>query len=618
VSSQQSNFFSSHLKNPISYLLLIAILGLTYAFYFTSFRKHVEEYFFDLRTNLKPTIENIDNIVIVEINSATATAVGQEIAYGPRFFYNTLELISKADPTIVAPLLLENFISYKNFYTKKIEQYCSQDPRCLIGTLNYHTKVPSLQKLPKIFANITNKIGGLDTMKFRSNSVVRELPFWGYQEDEAVFMLPSLIANKLGYQISQNEKSFYSVNFWPKSSFTRVQAESLNDPTVLASLKDKIVIFGHSEFKPWLFGTSEQVALNTPLVGSDLNSYRTGEKIIFLTANAVDNLVNDRYLRQATTFSSIVQAVVFIGLLIWIWRFGAILAPIASLTLFIGILAIQTVLMTYFNLIVPAADIFVISIAVIIGGVGLKLRESIEKFANVEVDIESKKVVANLQSRFLDDFAIELKSLNDSMHQDIETVKISLDAPDIFHTVYQKTLQSCQDFSTYLLGVAQFAAIDNKKVRKPEIIKFELEPLLQKVIRRFDGIVTDRKMKIEIIVANLRSVKTSPQIIDTIFFNLLSNAIKYSPDGTTVYVKIESKKGMFSISVRDEGPGIADEYKEKIFERFYRIKNDSVYRVKGTGIGLCLCQYFAGLINSEISLTSVIDEGSTFLLEVPQ
>ena len=70
--------------------------------------------------------------------------------------------------------------------------------------------------------------------------------------------------------------------------------------------------------------------------------------------------------------------------------------------------------------------------------------------------------------------------------------------------------------------------------------------------------------------------------------NLIDNALKYTPKEAPVSINLEEKKGKIMVEVKDEGNGIAEEEKDKIFNKFYRIGNPSTKAAKGTGLGLYL------------------------------
>lgn len=101
--------------------------------------------------------------------------------------------------------------------------------------------------------------------------------------------------------------------------------------------------------------------------------------------------------------------------------------------------------------------------------------------------------------------------------------------------------------------------------------------------------------------------------------NLLSNAIKYSPENDKIKVKTElaRKSGFIQISVEDHGIGIAPEYQEKIFDRFFRVENDT-HTIKGTGLGLHLVKIAIEKHHQgEVFVNSKSGEGSTFGFIIP-
>lgn len=101
--------------------------------------------------------------------------------------------------------------------------------------------------------------------------------------------------------------------------------------------------------------------------------------------------------------------------------------------------------------------------------------------------------------------------------------------------------------------------------------------------------------------------------------NLLSNAIKYSPDGGRVKIRAErARMGDFvEVSIEDQGIGISQEYQNKIFERFFRIENDT-HTIKGTGLGLHLVKISIEKHHGgQVFVQSKLGEGSTFGFRLP-
>ncbi len=99
--------------------------------------------------------------------------------------------------------------------------------------------------------------------------------------------------------------------------------------------------------------------------------------------------------------------------------------------------------------------------------------------------------------------------------------------------------------------------------------------------------------------------------------NLLDNALKYSPANTPVYlyVKKENDKGI--LIVADEGFGINDIEKKKVFNKFYRTGNEITRSTKGTGLGLYLCQRIVKNHQGKIKVEDNIPQGSIFTVTIP-
>ena len=98
-------------------------------------------------------------------------------------------------------------------------------------------------------------------------------------------------------------------------------------------------------------------------------------------------------------------------------------------------------------------------------------------------------------------------------------------------------------------------------------------------------------------------------------FNLAENAIKYTPRGGRIEVTLEQQNGSAVLQVKDNGPGIAAEAQERIFDRFYRV--DPAREGSGCGLGLALVRSIVQLHKGEIRLSSTLGAGSCFRVTLP-
>src|SRR5467141_5396096 len=101
-----------------------------------------------------------------------------------------------------------------------------------------------------------------------------------------------------------------------------------------------------------------------------------------------------------------------------------------------------------------------------------------------------------------------------------------------------------------------------------------------------------------------------------VLMNLLGNAIKFTPDGGRIELSGIPDGGRVRIEVMDNGPGIPDEEKQRIFEAFYRLR-ESGKKSEGTGLGLAITQRLVELHGGELSLKTQVGQGSCFYFSLP-
>ena len=104
-------------------------------------------------------------------------------------------------------------------------------------------------------------------------------------------------------------------------------------------------------------------------------------------------------------------------------------------------------------------------------------------------------------------------------------------------------------------------------------------------------------------------------LLEIMVNNLLENAVKYSPKGKMIKARVYKKDSSVLLEVSDEGPGIPDDEKPKIFQKFYRIGNEQTRTKKGTGLGLYLCRKIAEDHNADILVTDNSPAGSNFIVQ---
>jgi signal transduction histidine kinase len=142
--------------------------------------------------------------------------------------------------------------------------------------------------------------------------------------------------------------------------------------------------------------------------------------------------------------------------------------------------------------------------------------------------------------------------------------------------------------------------------------ELDLSSLLKDCLQDFRNRFPDRKIDEE--VEADADVKGDALLLQMLINNLLENAIKYSPKESPVTAVLKKHKSGIELQVKDEGLGIADDEKKKVFTKFYRIGNEATRKTQGTGLGLYLCRKIVQSHNGDISVTNNEPHGSNFVV----
>ena len=146
-------------------------------------------------------------------------------------------------------------------------------------------------------------------------------------------------------------------------------------------------------------------------------------------------------------------------------------------------------------------------------------------------------------------------------------------------------------------------------------VPIRLRDTVEQAIEGFHLTLLSRGLEIETKLLNV-VVFGNDEEIRTIVDNLVSNAINYSPDGGTVSVHLSSDGDCAVLDVIDQGPGIDEVERHRVFEAFYQGKTRRKGHIKGTGLGLALSQQFSALHGGKIEILDS-SPGAHFRLTIP-
>lgn len=149
------------------------------------------------------------------------------------------------------------------------------------------------------------------------------------------------------------------------------------------------------------------------------------------------------------------------------------------------------------------------------------------------------------------------------------------------------------------------------------IVETSASEILDDAIERIAPLAENRGVKI-VSPADPTTIKCDADRLIQVFINLLSNALKYSPEDSEITVDIEHSPEFVVVSIRDHGPGVPDEFKTRIFDRFQQVQRSDEIKHGGRGLGLAICKAIVEKHGGTIGVSDAEGGGSKFWVRLPR
>jgi signal transduction histidine kinase len=150
----------------------------------------------------------------------------------------------------------------------------------------------------------------------------------------------------------------------------------------------------------------------------------------------------------------------------------------------------------------------------------------------------------------------------------------------------------------------------------PSLQQVDLAGLLDEVRETLLVLAEEKSQQIEI-AAEPITVRADRELLRLALLNVVHNAIRYSGEGLMVSLRIRRSDANVVVEVVDQGPGIAPEHRQKIFERFYRVDQARSRASGGVGLGLAIARWAIERQGGRIELESELARGSLFRIVMP-
>jgi PAS domain S-box-containing protein len=236
-------------------------------------------------------------------------------------------------------------------------------------------------------------------------------------------------------------------------------------------------------------------------------------------------------------------------------------------------------------------------------------------------NISDRKQVERLKSEFLATVSHELRTPLTSIKGSLELIKIGIvgDVSKECKELVDISLQNADRLNILINDILDVEKLKSGQVGL-DLSENLLFPFLHEAIDHSQGYAEKYKVTLTLDVKELAQdtlVKIDKLRLHQVMANLLSNAIKFSPQGGVVSVQVETHGHVVRISVIDQGQGIPEAFRDRIFQRFAQMDSSDRRQQGGTGLGLNICKTLIERMSGRVDFVSTVGKGSTFFIELP-
>jgi len=150
-----------------------------------------------------------------------------------------------------------------------------------------------------------------------------------------------------------------------------------------------------------------------------------------------------------------------------------------------------------------------------------------------------------------------------------------------------------------------------------EMKALRLDRLIEETVSQIELLATGKQVSLTVDPTEASTILGDPDRLRALLLNLIENAVRYTPPGGRIALALRQEKSEAILTISDTGIGIPEADLPKVFDRFHRSDNARAMNPKGSGLGLSICQWIVMSQGGEISVTSVVGQGTTFCVRLP-
>ena len=233
-------------------------------------------------------------------------------------------------------------------------------------------------------------------------------------------------------------------------------------------------------------------------------------------------------------------------------------------------------------------------------------------------DISKSKNLEKMREDFIGNVSHELRTPISVIKANAETlIKNKLIKDDVNAKLFTEAISSQSERMKVIVN-------DLLKISSMEAGEYPISiesldsfSIVNNLIEGFKSSLEEKKLTVQNNLNEQTRVMADVAALNIILTNFLSNAIKHSPKKGLINIEESySSKGIIRLSVSDHGKGVPKKYRERVFERFYRIDKGRSTKIGGTGLGLSISKNLALMMGYSLGVESNKPKGATFFIDI--